>query len=200
MSSTSPRAPRADAQRNRTRLIDAAQRAFTEDGEQVSLEAIARRAGVGIGTLYRHFPTRAALVEAVYRNELARLQAVADELLAAEPPERALRTWMDRFADYIVTKRGMADTLRALVADGTIVRSETRAGLTEAIARMLAAGARAGTLRGDVDPEDVLSMIVGVCLTTPVPEQRAQAGRMLDLLTDGLRALVRSLSSGSRPG
>ncbi len=182
------RAPRADAERNRLLLLEAAQRAFTEHGEQVALERIAKQAGVGIGTLYRHFPTRAALVEAVYRNELARLQQRADELLADRPPAEAMRVWMDRFADYVATKRGMADTLRALIAEGTITRSETRAGLAAAIARMLDAGAAAGTLRDDVDPEDVLSSIVGVFLTTGAPEQRAQAGRMLDLLMDGLRA------------
>jgi len=184
------RAPRADAQRNRGRLLDAARRAFTEDGEQVALERIAQRAGVGIGTLYRHFPTRAALIEAVYRNELARLQRSADELLGELPPSQAMRVWMDRFADYVATKRGMADTLRALIAEGTITRSQTRAGLTAAIARLLDAGAAAGALRGDVEPEDVLSSIVGVFLTTGAPEQRAQAARMLDLLMDGLRTRV----------
>ena len=184
------RAPRADAERNRQLLLDAAQRAFAQQGEQVALERIAKQAGVGIGTLYRHFPTRAALVEAVYRNELARLQQRADELLRERPPAEAMRVWMDRFADYVATKRGMADTLRALVAEGTITRSETRAGLAAAIARMLDAGAAAGTLRDDVEPEDVLSSIVGVFLTTGSPEQRAQAGRMLDLLMDGLRARV----------
>ena len=182
------RAPRADAERNRLLLLDAAQRAFTEHGEQVALERIAKQAGVGIGTLYRHFPTRAALVEAVYRNELARLQQRADELLSERPPADAMRIWMDRFADYVATKRGMADTLRALVAEGTITRTQTRAGLAAAIGRMLDAGAAAGTLRDDVEPEDVLSSIVGVFLTTAAPEQRAQAGRMLDLLMDGIRA------------
>jgi AcrR family transcriptional regulator len=188
------RAPRADAERNRRLLLDAAQRAFTGHGEQVALERIAKQAGVGIGTLYRHFPTRAALVEAVYRNELARLQERADELLAERPPAEAMRIWMDRFADYVATKRGMADTLRALIAAGTITRSHTRAGLAAAIARMLDAGAAAGTLRNDVEPEDVLSSIVGVFLTTGAPEQRAQASRMLDLLMDGLRAPVGSAS------
>jgi AcrR family transcriptional regulator len=187
---TPTRVPRADAQRNRGLLLDAAKRAFAEDGEDATLEQIAMQAGVGIGTLYRHFPTRAALVEAVYRKELARLQNRADELLRERPPAQALRAWMDRFADYVATKRGMADTLRALVAEGTIVRSQTRAGLAAAIARMLDAGAAVGTLRDDVEPEDVLSSIVGVVLTTGAPEQRAQAGRMLDLLMDGLRARV----------
>src|SRR5438270_5365125 len=112
------RTERADAQRNRKRLVEVARAAFTSGAGKVSLEAIAKEAGVGIGTLYRHFPTREALVEAVYLAERGRLCDAADELLAEHPPERALRTWMDRFADYIATKREMADALRALIADG----------------------------------------------------------------------------------
>ena len=107
---------RADAQRNRDRLLAVAVRAFSEDGPDVTLESIARDAGVGIGTLYRHFPTREALVEAAYRNELGRLCDAAADLLQAGPPDQATRIWMDRFIDYMTTKRGMADALRALIA------------------------------------------------------------------------------------
>src|ERR1041385_3209822 len=113
------RTERADAQRNRKRLVEVARQAFTSGGK-VSLEAIAREAGVGIGTLYRHFPTREALVEAVYWTERTNLCDSAAELLAQEPPDRALRLWMDRFAGYVATKREMADALRDLFADGTI--------------------------------------------------------------------------------
>ena len=130
-----PAAPgRADAQRNRHRLIEVAQRAFTTGNGKVSLEAVAKEAGVGIGTLYRHFPTREALVEAVYLAERGRLCDAADELLAEQPPERALRSWMDRFADYIATKREMADALRALIADGTVTHSQAREQLGAACA------------------------------------------------------------------
>jgi len=107
------RALRADAQRNRERLLAVAARAFSAEGPEVTLESVAREAGVGIGTLYRHFPTREALVEAAYRNELTRLCEAAGELLAAEPPDLATRAWMDRFIDYMATKRGMAEALRA---------------------------------------------------------------------------------------
>src|SRR5258708_5683395 len=109
---------RADARRNRDRLLEAAVRAFSADGPDATLDAIAKEAGVGIGTLYRHFPTREALVEAAYRNELDRLCDPVPELLEAVPADEALRTWMDRFVDYMTTKRGMADALRWLIASG----------------------------------------------------------------------------------
>jgi AcrR family transcriptional regulator len=178
---------RADAQRNRQRLLAAAARAFSSGREQVTLDAIAKEAGVGIGTLYRHFPTREALVEAVYRNELARLRGSADELLASRDPDAALRAWMDRFADYVATKRGMAETLRAVVASGPIKSTDTRDRLTATIQSLLDAGTAAGTVRGDVDARDVLASLTGVFLATGAPGQREQAGRMLDLLMDGLR-------------
>ncbi|NUR57436.1 MAG: TetR/AcrR family transcriptional regulator [Catenulispora sp.] len=178
---------RADAQRNRQRLIEAAQRAFTSGDGKVSLEAVAKQAGVGIGTLYRHFPTREALVEAVYLTERTRLCQAADELLTAQPPQDALRSWMDRFADYIATKREMADALRALIADGTITGSQARAELSAAVHRILIAGAAAGTIRKDVAAEDVVVALVGIFSVCSLPGQREQAGRLLDLLMDGLR-------------
>jgi AcrR family transcriptional regulator len=109
---------RADAQRNRDRLLEAAVRAFSENGPDAPLEGIAKAVEAGIGTLYRHFPTREALIEAAYRNELARLCDAVDELLAATPPDPAPRTRMDRFVDYMTTERGMADALRAVIASG----------------------------------------------------------------------------------
>ncbi|MGH3320719.1 MAG: TetR/AcrR family transcriptional regulator [Streptosporangiaceae bacterium] len=190
-------AMRADAQRNRQRLLEAALRAFSSGEEKVSLERIAKEAGVGIGTLYRHFPTREALVEAVYRGELARLRDSAEQLLASYDPDTALRTWMDRFADYAAAKRGMADTLHAVIASGAIPSTQTRDTLTTAIEGMLKAGAAAGTLRGDADPGDVLYSLVGVFLAAGVPDQREQAGRMLDLLMDGLRAPTAQGGSGA---
>src|SRR5271163_2029433 len=121
---------RADAQRNRERLLEAAVRAFSAEGPDVTLDAIAKEAGVGIGTLYRHFPTREALVEAAYRNELGRLCDAADELLATMAADQALRTWMDRFVDYMTTKRGMADALRAVIASGGNPYAQSRDRLT----------------------------------------------------------------------
>jgi AcrR family transcriptional regulator len=184
---TGPRPLRADAQRNRARLLDAAVRAFSHAGAEVTLEAIAKDAGVGIGTLYRHFPTREALVEATYRNELARLCDAATDLLGGMPPDEAMRSWMDRFVDYMTTKRGMADALRAVIASGGNPFAESRDRLTATIATLLEAGAAAGTVRRDADPADVLASLGGISLTAGEPAQREQAGRLLDLLMDGLR-------------
>ncbi|WP_308279953.1 TetR/AcrR family transcriptional regulator [Pseudonocardia oceani] len=180
---TGTRPMRADARRNRDRLVSAAVRAFSDGRPEVTLEAVARDAGVGIGTLYRHFPTREALVEAAYRTELARLCDAAGELLADRPPERALRAWMDRFVAYATAKRGMADALRALVASGGDPFAETRGRLLAAVASLLDAGVRAGTVRDDVEADDVLASLSGVSLAAG---DAAQAGRMLDLLAHGL--------------
>jgi AcrR family transcriptional regulator len=180
---------RADAQRNRDRLLEVAARAFSHEGPDVTLDTIAKEAGVGIGTLYRHFPTREALIDAAYRNELARLCDSVGGLLHDMPPDKALRAWMDRFVDYMTTKRGMGDALRALIASGGDPFSESRERLTAAVTTLLRAGAAAGTLRPDVEPDDVLVSLSGVSLATADPGRREQAGRLLDLLMDGLRPL-----------
>jgi AcrR family transcriptional regulator len=183
---TGERTLRADAQRNRDRLLEVAARAFAAGGDP-TLEAIAREAGVGIGTLYRHFPTREALVEAAYRNELARLCDAVGDLLQTNPPETALRLWMDRFVDYMTTKRGMKEALRAVVASGGNPFAHSRDRMVEALDLLLRAGAEAGTLRPDADATDLLAGLSGVSLASGEPAQRAQAGRLLDLLVDGLR-------------
>jgi AcrR family transcriptional regulator len=184
---TGPRPLRADARRNRDRLLDVAVHAFTEDGPGVTLDAIAKTAGVGIGTLYRHFPTREALIEAVYRNELARLCDAVDDLLRTMPPDEATRTWMDRFVDYMTTKRGMADALRMVIASGVNPYAQSRDRLIAAITTLLQAASAAGTVRSDVEPGDVLASLSGVSLAAGEPAQRDQARRLLDLLMDGLR-------------
>jgi AcrR family transcriptional regulator len=187
VSTTGTRPLRADAQRNRDRLLDAAVRAFSQDGPDVTLDAIAKDAGVGIGTLYRHFPTREALVEATYRNELTRLCDAVADLLQTMPPDEATRTWMDRFVDYMTTKRGMADALRAVIASGGNPYAQSRDRLTAAITTLLHAGAAAGTVRSDIEPGDVLASLSGISLAAGEPAQRDQARRLLDLLMDGLR-------------
>ncbi|MBE1485786.1 TetR/AcrR family transcriptional regulator [Plantactinospora soyae] len=187
MAATGERPLRADAQRNRDRLLDAAVRAFSQEGPEATLDAIAKDAGVGIGTLYRHFPTREALVEAAYRNELDRLCDAAAELLQSMPPDEAIRAWMDRFIDYMTTKRGMADALRALIASGGDPYAHTLDRMTTAISSLLSAGAAAGTIRSDVEPGDVLASIGGISLAIGELGRRDQAGRLLDLLMDGLR-------------
>ncbi len=187
MAETASRGMRADARRNRERLLEVAVRAFSQDGPDVTLDAIAKEAGVGIGTLYRHFPTREALIEAAYRSELARLCDAVPGLLAAMPPDQAARTWMDRYIGYMATKRGMADALRAVIASGGTPYAQSRDRLIGAITALLEAGAAAGTLRADVQPVDVFASLAGIALMAGEPAQQDQAGRMLDLLMDGLR-------------
>ncbi len=184
---TTARPLRADARRNRDRLLEVAVRAFSSDDPDVTLDAIAKEAGVGIGTLYRHFPTREALVEAAYRSELVRLCDSAGELLRDLPADQAMRAWMDRFTEYMIAKRGMDGALRALIASGGNPFSESRDRLTAAVRTLLEAGAAAGTLRADVDPGDVLVSLSGLSLATAGADRRDQAGRLLDLLMDGLR-------------
>ncbi|MGW7520757.1 TetR/AcrR family transcriptional regulator [Streptomyces sp. NPDC054796] len=187
MPATGPRPLRADAQRNRDRLLAAALRAFSEDGPEATLEAIAKEAGVGIGTLYRHFPTREALIEETYRNELSRLCGAVPGLLEEHAPDEALRAWMERCLEYMTTKRGMADALHAVIASGGNPFAHSREQLTAAITLLLEAGTGTGALRPDVDPVDVLIALSGVSLAAGRPEQREQARRLLDLLLDGLR-------------
>ncbi|MDO3706058.1 helix-turn-helix domain-containing protein [Micromonospora sp. C28SCA-DRY-2] len=187
MPENAPRPLRADARRNRERLLDAAVRAFSRPGAEVTLDAVAKDAGVGIGTLYRHFPTREALVEAAYRNELAKLCDSAEELLGQLPPDRATRAWMDRFVDYFATKRGMADALRLVIAAGSNPYAQSRDLLIAALTRLLDAATAAGAVRADVRAEDVLAGLSGVSLAAGEPAQREQASRLLDLLMDGLR-------------
>ena len=178
---------RADAERNRVRLLDVARTAFASGEATVSLEHIARDAGVGIGTLYRHFPTREALVEALYRQELDELCASPAKLLETLPPELAIRAWMDRFRDYVIAKREMADTLRAVFASGKFTIPGIREELSTAVQQILEAGADDHTLRGDVHAEDVVASVVGMCTATSLAGGHEQLERMLDLLVDAVR-------------
>ncbi len=185
---TESRPLRADARRNREQLLDAATAAFAEAGTGVALEEIARRAGVGIGTLYRHYPTRDALVEAAYRHELARLSETADALLADDRPgDVTLGAWMERFVEYAATKRGMGDAIRSIVAATPELRGEAYALLISSIERLLAAGVADGTLRADARADDVVRAMGAVWLIPEEPDWQEQAHRLLALLLDGLR-------------
>lgn len=177
---------RSDAARNREGLLAAAVRAFAA-GEQASMRAIAREAGVGVGTLYRHFPTREALVDAVYSDQVQRLVDGADELLQTLPPAAAMRGWMDLFADWVTTKHGMLATLVAMVEAGQFTYTHSREELVQAITAILQAGRAAGDIRDDVEADDVATALAGILTVTGDAAQRPQAGRLLDLLMDGLR-------------
>ncbi|MET7899393.1 TetR/AcrR family transcriptional regulator [Streptomyces mirabilis] len=178
---------RADAARNRTRLLDAARIAFAS-GAPVSLKQIARDTGVGIGTLYRHFPTREALVEAIYQHELAQLCADTEALLDTRDPADALRGWMDLFADYASTGRETADALRAVLVSDIVTASQAREQLCAAVQVILDAGTATGRLRDDVHAEDIVATLVGMFTTTSLADGRDQLGRMLDLLMDAVRS------------
>ena len=178
---------RADAARNRASLLAAATRAFATSDTEPSMREIARQAGVGVGTLYRHFPTRESLVDAVYQDQVARLTTGARTLLEAHPPATALRLWMDLFADWLATKHGMTDTLLAMIDTGEISLAHSRRELLAAIATILEAGATAGDIRTDTSAEDVAAAILGLLAVSGKPELRAQGQRLLDLLMDGLR-------------
>jgi AcrR family transcriptional regulator len=181
------RAPRADAIRNRDQLLAVATRVFASAGSESSMRAIAREAGVGIATLYRHFPTRESLVDAVYRDQVVRLTAGARELLGQLAPAAALRRWMDLFGDWIATKNGMLDTLLAMIESGEIAHAQTRTELLAAITEMLDAGRAAGDLRADVTAEDIAASLIGLFTVAHPTEHEAQAARLLNILMDGLR-------------
>ena len=179
---------RADAQANRDRLLEVAAQAFASHGADASLKAIAAEAGVGIATLYRRFPAREDLIEATYRNETNRLAESAVELLADKDPVDALREWMERFADYMLTKRGMADALPAILASRGGLRLQSRKALGEAVQSLLAAGTAAGRLRPGLSAGDVLMALGGITLISEHEQQPELASRLISLLLLGLAA------------
>lgn len=178
---------RADARRNREALLASAADLFAEQGIDVSLEEIARRARVGIGTLYRNFPTREALIADVYRREVDLLCGGVDDLLAELPPAAALEAWMKRFVSYVATKRGMAVALKSVVAADSDIFTSSRAKINEAMVRLVSDAIEAGTVRPDANPDDVLRAMSGFCLVSDQPGWQDQALRLISLLVDGLR-------------
>jgi AcrR family transcriptional regulator len=187
---------RADARRNRDKLIEAAAPAFAEHGVDASLEEIARRAGVGIGTLYRHFPTREHLVEVVYRREVELLCAASDELARRERPDVALEDWMLRFVGYIATKRGMANSLRLLLASNSDLFAKTSGMIPQALHRLVEAAAAGGYIRKDIESSDVLHALSGIYSAPDSPDWRDRSRRLVRLLMDGLRWGVPKKSAG----
>ncbi|MCW2527979.1 MAG: transcriptional regulator [Pseudonocardiales bacterium] len=180
---------RADAQVNQDSLVEAATRAFARDGANASLKAIAQDAGVGIGTLYRRFPTRETLVWAIYRKDVDRICASVPRLLGRQAPIEALRTWMESFLDFLAVKRGMAEALKAALATDDSQRLHTRSLITGALQILLDAGRTDTTIRDDIAALDVMMALGGIALIAGEPEQRDQAARLLDLLIAGLRPI-----------
>ncbi|HWW30749.1 MAG TPA: TetR/AcrR family transcriptional regulator [Steroidobacteraceae bacterium] len=181
------RKPRADSARNRQLLIDAAKAGFSEFGLNVSLEEIARRAGVGIGTLYRHFPSREAVVEAVYRREVEQLAEAVPQLLETSPAGEALHKWMHLFVDYIATKRLIAPSLGAAAGRTSALHATSAELITRAISTLVKRAVASGDVRKDIDPSDLLRAMVGVSYGNPDKGWEASARRLIDLLMDGLR-------------
>ena len=182
------RKPRADAIRNRERVLEAAKAVFSQGGPEASLEAVARRAGVGIGTLYRHFPTREALYEAVYRREVEQLVELAKHLVETKiAPVEALRLWLRASVEFMATKKGMAAAL-AMAAHGSselVAYSLDR--LSGAVGELLQRAAAAGEIRADVDPEDLLRALVGMYYAHDGTGWQPKVLRLVDVFIDGLR-------------
>jgi AcrR family transcriptional regulator len=184
---TAARKPRADALRNRDRLLEAAKTVFSAGGPDASLEAVARNAGVGIGTLYRHFPTREALFEAVYRHEVEELADLAERLKKETRPINALRQWMRSIVKFVATKKGMSTALALAISKDSDLISYSSDRLTRAIGLLLEQAVAAGEIRGDVSAEDLLRAIVGMCYTHDQPGWQKNVLRLVDIFIDGLR-------------
>ena len=181
------RKPRADAVRNRERVLEAAKVVFNAGGPEASLEAVAKRAGVGIGTLYRHFPTREDLFEAVYRREVEQLSELAEQLKNAKDPVDALRRWLRSNVEFVATKKGMSAALALTFQSSSDLAAFSMDRLTKAIGSLLDRAVRAGQMRGDVSPEDLLRTLVGMCYMHDQPGWQSSVLRMLDVFVDGLR-------------
>jgi AcrR family transcriptional regulator len=182
---------RADAVRNRERLLKAATAVFSAGGPDASLEAVARRAGVGIGTLYRHFPTREALFEAVYRHEVQQLSELADQLKDEAAPVEALRRWLRSGVEFVATKKGMAAALALAVAGSSELHAHSSEQLTKAAAVLLERAVAAGEIRSDIQPENLVRSLVGMCYMHDQPGWQASVLRLMDVLVDGLRLPVK---------
>jgi AcrR family transcriptional regulator len=181
------RKPRADALRNRERVLEAAKAVFSAGGPEASLEAVARRAGVGIGTLYRHFPTREALFEAVYRREVQQLGELAEQLKSEPEPVEALRRWLRSNVEFVGTKKGMMAALALVAKPSSELTAFSFDRLTQAVGALLARAVEAGEIRADVSPEDLLRALIGMCYLNDQPGWQHSVLRLLDVFVDGLR-------------
>jgi len=181
------RKPRADAVRNRERVLEAAKVVFSAGGAEASLEAVARAAGVGIGTLYRHFPTREALFEAVYRREVQQLADLAEQLKQEAKPIDALRQWMRSIVKFVATKKGMSAALTLAVDKNSKLFSSSADRLARTVGGLLDRAIAAGEIRDDISPEDLLRAVVGMCYMHDQPGWQTSVLRLVDVFVDGLR-------------
>lgn len=182
-----PRKPRADAERNRERILEAAKQAFTRSGADASLDDIAKEAGVGPGTLYRHFPTREELLKAVYRTEMEKLAATQQKLAARMPPVEALRAWLLLFVDAIAAKKLIAPALNTLLGDPKKVFESSHAQIHEALRALVMGAVKSGDIRNDLEPMDLLNALVGVSHVATAPDWEQSARKLVDILIAGSR-------------
>ncbi|WP_263358901.1 TetR/AcrR family transcriptional regulator [Acidicapsa ligni] len=185
-----PRKPRADAQRNRERILEVAKEAFTRSGANISLDEVSRQAGVGAGTLYRHFPTREALLEEVYRAEVEKLAAAEKEFARTRPPIEALRGWMLLFVDYIATKQIIAPALNTLVGEDCKVFETSGAQIIGAINALVERAIKSGDIRSDLEPLDLFRALVGVSNVASSPDWPQSARRLVEILILGSRPVA----------
>jgi len=185
-----PRKPRADAQRNRERILEIAKKAFTRSGVNISLDDVAKQAGIGAGTLYRHFPTREALLEAVYRTEVEKLAAAERELAETLSPIEALRSWMLLFVDYIAAKQIIAPALNTSVGEPSKLFDSSGALIKGAINSLVGRAIESGDIRRDLDPLDLLRALVGVSNVASTPDWEQSAKRLVQILILGSRPIT----------
>ncbi len=183
------RKPRTDAQRNRERILEVAKEAFTRSGANASLDDIAKDAGVGAGTLYRHFPTRDALIEAVYRTEVEKLAAAERKFAETMPPIEALRAWMLLFVDYIAAKQIIAPALNAFAGGPSKLYEGSHAQVRGAIDALVKRAIKSGDIRKDLEPFDLLRALVGVSNVASTPDWQRSARRLVDILITGSRPM-----------
>ena len=188
-SKSPPRKPRSDAQRNRERILEVAKQAFTRSGANTSLDDVAKEAGVGAGTLYRHFPTRDALLEAVYRTEVEKLAAAQQKFAETMPPVEALRAWMLLFVDYIAAKQIIAPALNTLVGGPSKLYEGSRAHIQGAIEALVKRAIKSGDIRRDLEPFDLLRALIGVSNVSSSPDWQQSARRLVDILISGSRTV-----------
>ena len=186
-SQSAARKPRSDAQRNRERILEVAKVAFTKSGADASLDDIAKQAGVGPGTLYRHFPNRDELLEAVYRSEVEKLCAAGRTFAETLPPVEALRAWLLLFVDYIANKRIIAPALNALAGGPAKLFEASYAQAGEAIRALVKRAMKSGDIRRDLDPIDLLRALIGVANVEANPDRQQSARRLVEILLIGSR-------------
>lgn len=192
------RKPRADAQRNRERILDVAKAAFTEHGAEATLDDIARQAGIGPGTLYRHFPTRDALIEAVYRSEVEKLATAQTHFAAHMAPLAALRTWMLLFIDHVVGKTLIIPAMNTVAGGSARLIEGARSVVHTAFVAAVQRAIDSGDLRADTDPNDFVRALIGVFHTTAMPGWEPSARRLVDILIAGSRSSEKQQRPGTR--